>query len=153
MSRDELLWKHLLQSHSDIGVQDILGLLRAPTWLEEFKWIHLNTPLIESQVLKMHTDEVLHVAFSHDGQLMASSSKDCSIILWLISDDCRFNSKDTCKINFAEHHNWDYVQLTEFNSNDTLLLVSGTKKIRGINFMGKLKSFSMLSQLIYIFLL
>lgn len=138
VSRDELLWKHLLQSHSDIGVQDILGLLRAPTWLEEFKWIHLNTPLIESQVLKMHTDEVLHVAFSHDGQLMASSSKDCSVILWLISDDCRFNSKDTCKINFAEHHNWDYVQLTEFNSNDTLLLVSGTKKIRGINFMGEI---------------
>ena len=110
--------------------------MRPPSWFEEFKWIHLNTPVLESQVLKRHTDEVLHVSFSNDGKLLASSSKDCKVILWRMNDRYRFCEEDVCVVNFEGEY-WDYVQFTEFNKNDTLLLVSGTKNMQHIHFEGQ----------------
>ena len=129
ISRDESLWKDLLQRQSCLKFQGNSGVLRPPSWFEEFKWIHLNTPVLESQVLKLHTDEVLHVSFSNDGKLLASSSKDCKVILWRMNDRYRFCEEDVCVVNFEEEY-WDYVQFTEFNKNDTLLLVSGTKNMQ-----------------------
>ena len=31
---------------------------------------------VESEVLKEHTDQILHVSFSHNGQMFATSSKE-----------------------------------------------------------------------------
>ena len=137
ISRDESLWKHLLQGQSCFTFQGNSGVLRPPSWFEEFKWIYLNTPVLESQVLKLHTDEVLHVSFSHDGKMLASSSKDCSVILWRMNNRYRFSEEDVCVLNFAEGNHWDYVQFTEFNKNDTLLLVSGAKYIQRFSFTGQ----------------
>lgn len=35
-----------------------------------------------AQVLEVHNDEVWFLQFSHDGRYLASSSKDCTAIIW-----------------------------------------------------------------------
>ena len=135
LSKDEMLWKCLLQQTLFNGKRDNIELpMKSSSWFSEFQRLHQNTPLVEGQVLKEHTDEVLHVAFSHDGELLASSSKDCSVILWRVYNSHRV--KMVKKINFEEH-NWEYVQFCEFNECDTLLLVSGVNKMRELSFRGE----------------
>lgn len=40
-----------------------------------------ETPSLEVQVLNKHTDQVLHVSFSHDGNRFATSAKDGHIMV------------------------------------------------------------------------
>ena len=124
LSKDEMLWKFLLQLTLNTDRSNKIKLPNSSSsWFAEFQRIHAKTPFVESQVIKEHTDEVFHVAFSHDGQLLASSSKDGSVILWHIDDCNRVSIKQ--KIDFRQH-NLEYVLFCEFNANDTLLLVSGS---------------------------
>lgn len=137
LSKDEILWKSLLQEtlYPDLDKWIKLKLPKsASSWFGEFQRIHYKTPFVESQVLGEHTDEVLHVTFSHNGQLLASSSKDCSVILWRVSSSTCVSMAQ--KINFQEH-NWEYVQFCEFNANDSLLLVSGVNKLRRLSYTGE----------------
>ena len=134
LSKDEMLWKFLLQETLNTGRNNKKKLPNSSSWFAEFQRIHVRTPFVESQVLEEHTDEVLHVAFSHDGQLFASSSKDCSVILWHVDNCDRVSIAQ--KINFQQH-NWEYVQFCEFNANDTLLLVSGVNKLRQYSYRGQ----------------
>lgn len=134
LSKDKMLWKFLFQEAFNPSMNKVTLPNSSTSWLAEFQRIRCNTPFVESQVLEEHTDEVLHVAFSHDGQLFASSSKDCSVILWRVNNYDRVGIAQ--KINFQEY-NWEYVQFCEFNANDTLLLVSGVNKLRQFSFRGK----------------
>lgn len=45
-----------------------------------------NIPCRTSHVLDKHTDEVWFVRFSHNGRLLASTGKDCTILLWDATD-------------------------------------------------------------------
>jgi len=135
LSKDEMLWKRLLQETLFDGTRENVELPKSSSWFEEFQWIHQKTPCVQGQVLKEHADEVLHVAFSHDGNLLSTSSKDCSVILWRV--DNLYHVSVVEKMSFKEH-NWEYVQFSEFNATDTLLLVSGVNKMRDFHFRGEI---------------
>jgi len=51
------------------------------SWLGEFKRLAYHTPLIETEVLKEHSHQVLHVSFSHNGKMFATCSKDGYILV------------------------------------------------------------------------
>ena len=53
--------------------------LRGESWQEDYRRLVDETPILLCQTLTNHEDEVLHVAFSPDGTLLSSTSKDCTI--------------------------------------------------------------------------
>lgn len=46
------------------------------SWKAEFIRLFDEIPIVETEVVTKHTDQVLHVAFSHDGQRFATTAKD-----------------------------------------------------------------------------
>ncbi|XP_074661844.1 F-box/WD repeat-containing protein 5-like [Tubulanus polymorphus] len=116
---DELLWKDLFYRTFKISRK----IPRSPgktLWRHEYRRLHFHIPKVESEVLSSHKDQVLHVSFSHNGEMFASSSKDGSIKVW----DATFPAKLKYSHNLKEL-TWKYTQYSQFNSSDTLLLVSG----------------------------
>lgn len=51
----------------------------AVSWYDEFQRLYDTIPCVEVQALKEHSDQVLHLSFSHSGYLFASCSKDCTV--------------------------------------------------------------------------
>jgi F-box/WD-40 domain protein 5 len=94
---DELLWRrcdryfllkktgclypHLYFSRfiCDFGLKSSTSLKVHNSWSDEYKMLSYEVPKKLVQSIEEHTDEVLHVAFSPDGQLMSSCSKDCTL--------------------------------------------------------------------------
>ena len=131
-SRDEILWKQLFARTFNDGRKAEIPEFSV-SWFDEFRRLYSETPLVETQILTEHDDEVLYVAFSHDGTLLASGSKDCSAILWDVGED---RVKLRQKLVFQQY-NWEYVQFCEFNTDDSLLLVSGVNlKTNHFDFKG-----------------
>lgn len=54
-------------------------LTAATSWYEEFQRLYDTVPCVEVQTLREHTDQVLHLSFSHSGYRFASCSKDCTV--------------------------------------------------------------------------
>uniref|UniRef100_T1HBG4 Uncharacterized protein n=1 Tax=Rhodnius prolixus TaxID=13249 RepID=T1HBG4_RHOPR len=119
ISLDDILWKHLFFRNFCITP----GLPIAPgkySWFEEYKRLCYHTPRVCSEVLHGHRHEVLHVSFSHDGTMFATSSKDGFIMVW--------DSDYPVKIKYSydmKEFSWKCTQFSQFNKSDTLILVSG----------------------------
>ncbi|XP_020287026.1 F-box/WD repeat-containing protein 5 [Pseudomyrmex gracilis] len=119
VSRDEFLWKYLF--YRTYKIDPDVGIMPGKTsWLGEFKRLAYHTPLIETEVLKEHSHQVLHVSFSHNGKMFATCSKDGYILVW--------QSQYPVTIKYLHDmktFSWKYTQFSQFNCTDTLLLVSG----------------------------
>ncbi|XP_067205639.1 F-box/WD repeat-containing protein 5 isoform X1 [Linepithema humile] len=119
VSRDEFLWKYLF--YRTYKIDPDVGIMPGKTsWLGEFKRLAYHTPLIETEVLKEHSHQVLHVSFSHNGKMFATCSKDGYIFVW--------QSQYPVTIKYLHDmktFSWKYTQFSQFNCTDTLLLVSG----------------------------
>lgn len=77
MAYDESLWKALLWKTWNIcGVDLPPG---KESWHLEYKRLYFHCPVVLSEVLTDHGDEVLHVSFSHRGDMFSTTSKDASI--------------------------------------------------------------------------
>ncbi|XP_035683697.1 F-box/WD repeat-containing protein 5-like [Branchiostoma floridae] len=119
VSQDDLLWKDLLYSEFSVSRTIPMAPFKS-SWWSEFRRLHYLSPVALTETLKEHTDQVLHVSFSHNGNMFASSSKDGFIKVWTVSWPCQVKYSADMK-----KHKWKYTQFSQFNSLDTLLLVSG----------------------------
>ncbi|XP_058789994.1 F-box/WD repeat-containing protein 5 [Phymastichus coffea] len=119
VSRDELLWKALF--YRTYKIDPSVGIMPGKTsWISEFKRLAYHIPLVETETLKEHAHQVLHVSFSHNGKMFATCSKDGWVIVWNSQHPVTVKYQHDMKI-----FSWKYTQFSQFNSSDTLLLVSG----------------------------
>ena len=94
-----------------------------------------DSPRKDILVKQAHSDEVLHVSFSKTGKYFCTTSKDCNFKVWLVSNPVLpIISQSMVKV-----FRWKYTQYSEFNENDTMLLVSGVKN--GTNNAGQIAIF------------
>lgn len=72
---DEQLWRQHFYQYYRIARS--IGIAPGKTsWLQEFKRLYYHTPAVKGTIIKQHTDQVLHVSFSHNGKMFATCSKD-----------------------------------------------------------------------------
>ncbi|XP_071802672.1 F-box/WD repeat-containing protein 5-like isoform X2 [Asterias amurensis] len=120
ISKDELLWKALL--YEEWKIDRCMPLPPGHTsFFREFRRLKCHVPCIEVQVLREHTDQVLHVSFSHNGKMFGTCSKDGTIKVWKTGPPISLKYSRAMKELFR----WQYTQFSQFNACDTLLLVSG----------------------------
>ena len=75
--------------------------------------IRTQIPTETHQILEQHTDEVWHVKFSHSGKLLASSSKDTTVIIWEVK---------STQVNFTLVHSFIYSSLFYSNCHYMLMI-------------------------------
>ncbi|XP_061396334.1 F-box/WD repeat-containing protein 5 [Musca vetustissima] len=119
VANDNILWKHKFQQHfrTDPSIPLKPG---AASWKDEYARLTSRIPFVQAERLYGHTHQVLHVSFSHNGEMFATCSKDGYVIIW--------NSNHPCTERYfhnMKHFSWKYTQYSQFNQSDTLLLVSG----------------------------
>ncbi|XP_053137873.1 F-box/WD repeat-containing protein 5 isoform X2 [Hemicordylus capensis] len=119
VAQDEVLWKELFYRYYRVA-RDVPRHPAAMSWSAEFQRLYDTIPCIEVQTLKEHSDQVLHLSFSHNGYMFASCSKDCTAKIW--SNDLRLSVLHSANM---KKYNWSYTQFSQFNADDSLLLVSG----------------------------
>ncbi|XP_042886665.1 F-box/WD repeat-containing protein 5-like [Penaeus japonicus] len=119
VSLDEFLWRYFF--YKDFQVDPSVPIMPGKTsWREEYQRLIEGTPVVETEEIHEHNHQVLHVSFSHKGDMFATSSKDGYIIVWGSSYPAEVKYYRDMKL-----HSWKYTQFSQFNSTDTLLLVSG----------------------------
>ncbi len=82
---------------------------------------------MECQQLEGHTDEVLHVSFSHDGRQIASCSKDNRVIVWNADEttySCHFS-------RMMDGLMWKHTWAAQYSPDDALLMVAGVTSTIG----------------------
>lgn len=122
VSRDEFLWRELFYSYYRIP-RSVPRHPAAASWYREFKRLFDCIPCVEVQTLREHHDQVLHLAFSHRGHRFSSCSKDCTVKLW--DTERPDGTISLVHSSSMRQFNWGYTQFSQFNADDSLLLVSG----------------------------
>ncbi|XP_041667645.1 F-box/WD repeat-containing protein 5 [Cheilinus undulatus] len=122
VSRDEFLWRELFYSYYRIP-RSVPRHPAAVSWYREFRRLFDCIPCVEVQTLREHSDQVLHLAFSHRGHRFSSCSKDCTVKLW--DTERQDGNISLVHSSSMRQFNWGYTQFSQFNADDTLLLVSG----------------------------
>lgn len=115
---DDLLWRSKFQK--DWHVDSSIASLGGAPWRNEYRRLFYEAPVVETEVLREHTHQVLHVSFSHNGVYFSSCSKDGHVKLWGADYPARVVHSRNMR-----NWSWNYTQFSQFNESDTLLLVSG----------------------------
>ncbi|OAY64627.1 WD repeat-containing protein 26 [Ananas comosus] len=89
------------------------------TLFEDHKCGEEKIPSNCSQILCDHTDEVWFVQFSNNGKFLASSSSDCTAIIWTVEED------DTISRTHCLRGHTKPISLVAWSPNDKMLLTCG----------------------------
>ncbi|XP_062508287.1 F-box/WD repeat-containing protein 5-like [Corticium candelabrum] len=129
LSQDEYLWKSLLSLHypynQPLPSDDSLS-RSTPASLDVYRSFRDNVASLNVQVATQHSDEVLHVSFSHNGRLVCSTSKDATACLWSVTTAYTLDLVDTLVFFSDLTLPYKHTVYSEFNQDDTMLLVYGT---------------------------
>lgn len=60
----------------------------ASSWKDEYERLSSRIPFVQAQRLNGHTHQVLHVSFSHNGEMFSTCSKDGYVI---VSRGCKYS--------------------------------------------------------------
>ena len=89
IAQDDLLWKYLFErdflcqkSSQKSDRKQSPSIPLNTSWKYEYERLVDRVPRKNIQVLKGHSDEVVHIAYSNDGSEFVSCSKDQSFIVW-----------------------------------------------------------------------
>ena len=77
MANDETLWRSLLRVRLREPSCSLAP--RKVSWKQEYKRVYYHSPVVHTETLSEHTDEVLHVSFAHGGHLFSTTSKDATL--------------------------------------------------------------------------
>ncbi|GAB6021956.1 hypothetical protein CHUAL_006117 [Chamberlinius hualienensis] len=139
VSYDEFLWKDLFCARWKLPKS--CNLVSDRSWRSEFIRLHYHTPIHETEKLTSHTDQVLHICFSHNGKLFSSCSKDSHVKVWNVEHPVSLRYDYN-----MNRFNWVYTQSSQFNHSDTLLLVSGV--LTSSTLSGEIAVFSLKDEMI-----
>ncbi|XP_070176327.1 F-box/WD repeat-containing protein 5-like isoform X2 [Littorina saxatilis] len=114
---DPQLWKTMFQR----DFKSVPLRPKASSWRAEYRRLYDESPAVLCEEVLGHEDEVLHVTFSHNGEMFATCSKDGLVKVWEATTPCtlRFSADMKTRLN------WRYTQYSQFNKSDSLLLVAG----------------------------
>ncbi|XP_077285899.1 F-box and WD repeat domain containing 5 [Arctopsyche grandis] len=138
LATDQLLWRHLLTRDFHLGHTPHSPPIGSGGWLEEYKRLSRDIPIILTQCIDAHSNQVLHVSFAHNGTMFATTSKDGTVMVWNSSYPCTLKYQHDMK-----EFSWKYTQFTQFNSSDTLLLVSGVHFGSNLSTSGEIAVFTL----------
>ncbi|KAB7505563.1 F-box/WD repeat-containing protein 5 [Armadillidium nasatum] len=119
VAQDEFLWKRFFLEDFQISKKKKLAPGKT-SWIAEYRRLIEEIPLVECECLEEHYHQVLHVSFSHNGEMFATTSKDGFVVVWASSYPAEMLFYKDMKL-----YSWKYTQFSQFNSTDDLLLVSG----------------------------
>ena len=69
--------KHFLIKPFNVGAQ---------SWKKEYERLSEDVPCVELDKIEEHTDEVLHVAFSNNGMMFCTCSKDAYVKVGMLRE-------------------------------------------------------------------
>nr|XP_039254409.1 F-box/WD repeat-containing protein 5-like [Styela clava] len=115
------LWQRRFRLDFKIGEMDLRP--NGMSWKSEYQRMVDLVPSVEFERILEHDDEVLHVAFSNNGMMFCTCSKDASVKVF--SADWPFDTIFNEHLGRSSQFRWLYTQYSQFSSSDTQLLVSG----------------------------
>lgn len=121
IAKDEFLWKMIFYKRFTNIDKSINRPKSSSGYREEAKRLINHTPMILSETLIDHNNQVLHVSFSHNGLMFSSCSRDGFVKVWS-TQSIPTQVMYSCDMKY---YSWNYTQYSQFNENDSLLLVSG----------------------------
>ena len=146
--QDNLLWKEVFErdflnhtsSKSIVGNETQAS--SSTIWKNEYERLSDRVPCVISQTLQKHTDEVVHIAFSHNGYDFASCSKDTTLKIWRKKKRKSRYYFEPCFSTSMLQYKWIQTYSAQYSPSDINLLVSGvTTGITGINGCGEIAIF------------
>ena len=137
VSQDELLWRYLFERdflyqkyRNNVHKNARFAQPLEPSWKEEYERLTDRVPRVKRQILKGHSDEVVHIAFSNDGLEFVSCSKDQSFIAWKKEEGSSPKFIFHCKKDMA-NYDWLQTYSAQYSPLDTKLLISGVSSETG----------------------